>query len=238
MKFYGLIESKLTSYKNCFENGSVTFINLYSYMMNRKSNADFKSFDFVGVDGIMLVLAFRAIGVKVTRLSFDFTSIANDFFLSCCSDKKSLYIVGSEQKNIENFASKVRERYLGINIVDYRNGYFTSEEERNREFNKIISSGADYLLVGMGSPHQETFVADLKRMGWKGNAITCGGFIHQTAGSLSDEYYPKIFDRLNLRWLYRIYDEPVLFKRYFWEYPKALILFTFDAMRSKAAKKQ
>lgn len=236
MVFFNLIGSKLTSSNECFKSGSVTFLNLYSYMMNRKNSDVFKSFDYVGVDGAMLVLAFRAIGVKVVRLSFDFTSIANRFFESCCSDKKTLYVVGSEQKHIEKFVSKISDRYLGINVAGYRNGYFTNEEERELEFSKIINSGADYLLVGMGSPFQEEFVAGLKRKGWSGNAITCGGFIHQTAGSGGDDYYPKIFDKLNIRWVYRIYDEPVLFKRYFLEYPKALILFAFDAIHSKIVR--
>ena len=39
-----------------------------------------------------------------------------------------------------------------------------------------------------------------------GVGFTCGGFIHQTANN-EIEYYPLWIDRMNLRFVYRMYKE-------------------------------
>lgn len=84
----------------------------------------------------------------------------------------------------------------------------------------------------MGTPAQDIFLKELNEIGWDGIAFTCGGFIHQVAsGKLN--YYPEIINKLNLRWLYRIYDEPKLFKRFFCYYPLSMLLFLYDYLNMR-----
>jgi exopolysaccharide biosynthesis WecB/TagA/CpsF family protein len=92
----------------------------------------------------------------------------------------------------------------------------------------------DIVVCGMGTPLQEQFLVDLQDTGWNGIGYTCGGFLHQTAGDI--QYYPKWVDKYNLRWVYRIYDEPVLFKRYFGDYPKFFWYFMIDYIEYKRSK--
>ena len=47
----------------------------------------------------------------------------------------------------------------------------------------------------------------------EGIGFTCGGFIHQTANN-EIEYYPLWIDRMNLRFVYRMYKEKHTRKRY------------------------
>ena len=90
----------------------------------------------------------------------------------------------------------------------------------------IKNLNPDIVICGMGTPLQEHFLADLQKLGWGGIGYTCGGFLHQTARDI--QYYPEWIDKYNIRWIYRIYDEPKLFKRYFWEYPKFFVYFIYD----------
>lgn len=53
----------------------------------------------------------------------------------------------------------------------------------------------------------------VKEAGFKGIGFTCGGFIHQTAKNEID-YYPAWVNRMNVRFIYRMYKEPHTRKRY------------------------
>ena len=84
-----------------------------------------------------------------------------------------------------------------------------------------MAKDPNIVIAGMGSPLQEHFLISLRKKGWGGLGFTCGAFIKQTAKNIN--YYPKVFDKFHFRWLYRLFDEPKLFGRYFFEYPKVLL---------------
>ena len=65
----------------------------------------------------------------------------------------------------------------------------------------------------MGAVMQEKFLLKVKRLGYTGIGFTCGGFIHQTARGEAG-YYPAWVDRMNIRFLYRMWKEPHTRKRY------------------------
>ena len=81
----------------------------------------------------------------------------------------------------------------------------------------------------MGTPLQEQFLLSLQASGWSGKGYTCGGFLHQTASQIN--YYPYWINRLGLRAFYRMYDEPKLVKRYFIDYPKAIVIIFYDLIK-------
>ena len=60
---------------------------------------------------------------------------------------------------------------------------------------------------------QERFLLKVRNAGFQGIGFTCGGFIHQTANN-EIEYYPLWIDRMNLRFVYRMYKEKHTRKRY------------------------
>lgn len=198
-----------------------TFLNPVSYLMAMRHKGQFELFDGIFADGSLLVKAIRLLyWKKVSRRSFDMTSIGADVFDHARKEGKSLYIVSSEQELVEKGVNLIKDRYNGILIVGYRNGYFNDDGERNEEIRKIISLNPDYLIVGMGAIRQEEFLLKTKEAGYRGIGFTCGGFISQIAQNNID-YYPAWVDRMNVRFLYRMYKEPHTRKRYF----KAGILF-------------
>ncbi|MDC6387790.1 WecB/TagA/CpsF family glycosyltransferase [Maribacter sp. PR1] len=219
--------NKEQSYK---QNGLHTFINPFSYLKIRNRGI-LENFDFIYVDGFLLVSILGLLGVKVSRKSFDMTSLAKKVFIDSVEKNKSVYFIGSTKEAIGSFIHIVRRNFPKMNIVGNRNGYFENEKERKNTIKTIITLNPDILVVGMGTPFQEIFLLDLYKAGWVGCGYTCGGFIHQTTSGI--EYYPSFFNKYNLRWLYRIYDEPKLVKRYLFFYPLSLLLIIFDFFKCK-----
>jgi N-acetylglucosaminyldiphosphoundecaprenol N-acetyl-beta-D-mannosaminyltransferase len=209
-----------------YDDEIITFLNPYSYLSFRKDTRLFALFDRIYFDGIILVKATALMGIRSGRKSFDMTSLAPEIFTICEETKKNIYFIGSDRDSIRSFIRVISEAYPSLNIQGWRNGFFKSREERQATLQNIFDLAPDFLAVGMGSPLQEEFLSDLKSMGWKGVGFTCGGFIHQTAKGLN--YYPRWMDNLHLRWLYRIWDEPKLLKRYLLLYPWFVGLFIYD----------
>lgn len=191
-----------------------TFLNPVSYLDALKNKDLFSQFDGIFADGSLLVAAIKLLyGKQVIRRSFDMTSVAPQLFEYAQQNQKSIYIVASKQEQVEKAVNIYKERYPEINIIGYRNGYFTNEEEKDEEAKHIVGMNPDFLIVGMGAIAQESFLLKVKEAGFKGIGFTCGGFIHQTASNMID-YYPAWIDRMNLRFLYRMYKEPHTRKRY------------------------
>ena len=191
-----------------------TFLNPVSYLSALEHKPLFGGFDGIFADGSILVAAIRLIyGKRVTRRSFDMTSLAPELLSYAEITNKSVYIVASRQEQVEKAVGIFKKRYPKLLVVGYRNGYFASEKEQDEEAQHIVDVNPNFLIVGMGALIQERFLLKVKDTGYRGIGFTCGGFIHQTAKDEID-YYPAWADRMNLRFLYRMYKEKHTRKRY------------------------
>lgn len=191
-----------------------TFLNPVSYLDALKNKKLFEQFDGLFADGSLLVAAIKMVyGKKVTRRSFDMTSVAPQLFEYARNNQKSIYIVASKQEQVEKAVDIIKEKHPDLLIIGFRNGYFQGEEEQLDEAKKIVDLNPDFLIVGMGVLMQERFLLKVKNAGFRGIGFTCGGFIHQTSKDEMD-YYPAWIDRMNLRFLYRMYKEPHTRMRY------------------------
>ena len=106
-----------------------------------------------------------------------------------------------------------QKQYPKLSIAGFRNGYFSSDAEMNKEASHIVELNPDFLIVGMGALMQEKFLLKVKKMGYQGIGFTCGGFVHQTAMNRM-HYYPDWVDKMNLRFVYRMYKEKHTRTRY------------------------
>lgn len=211
------------------EKSLITYLNPYSYLLIRKQIGIIEDFNVVNYDGFLLSWLMRLIGIKQNRISFDMTSFAPVFFDCLVKRRCNVFFVGGEPGIADKAVSKLKDNYPSLIVSGIRHGFFSGPEERNNFINRLVLLSPDYVVVGMGAPLQEQFLVDLKKAGWNGVGYTCGGFLHQTAKA-GVCYYPPIINRLNLRWLYRMVDEPKLMKRYFLEYPKFILFFLWDVI--------
>lgn len=191
-----------------------TFLNPVSYIIALDNKALFEQFDGIFADGSALVSAIRVLyRTDVKRMSFDMTSIAPVFLSYAEKFSKTIYIVASMQEQVVNAVEIFRKQYPLIKIVGYRNGYFFSDKEQYDEAMHIVDVNPDFLIVGMGTLIQEKFLLKVKSLGYKGIGFTCGGFIHQISKNRM-YYYPDLVNRINFRFVYRMYKEPHTRKRY------------------------
>ena len=211
-----ILRTNLRGLDNLFmDKGKIyTFLNPVSYLMALDRKDLFGQFDGIFADGSILVAALRLLyGITVKRRSFDMTSMAPELFRFAENNGKMLYIVASKQEQVEKAVEIFKERYPKLKFMGCRNGYFVSEQEMDAEAKHITQVNPDFLIVGMGALMQERFLLKVRNAGFQGIGFTCGGFIHQTANN-EIEYYPLWIDRMNLRFVYRMYKEKHTRKRY------------------------
>ena len=190
-----------------------TFLNPVSYLLALENKELFGYFDGIFADGSILVAAIRLLyGKRITRRSFDMTSIVPKLFDYVIENDKTVYIVASKQEAVEKAVEIIKKCYPAVKIVGYRNGYFSSEEEMRMEIEHIVKLNPDFLIVGMGVLIQEIFLFKVKKKGYLGVGFTCGGFIHQTSKN-EIIYYPRWVNKMNMRFLYRIDKEKHTRKR-------------------------
>lgn len=199
------------------ERGVNSFINPFSLLRLGETEGVTDRIDRLYVDGISLVRLinfFQRRGLK--RYSFDDTSVAPEVFRFVKEQGLKLAIIGTTPAYLTKAVSILEERYQ-FKAAYTRDGFFTDAGSREEALKEVTERGIDVVVCGMGTPLQEQFLIDLKEKGWQGFGYTCGGYLHQLA--TKEKYYPRFFDVLNIRWVYRIIDEPKLFHRYFVLYP-------------------
>lgn len=212
-----------------------TCVNPYSYHIVRKNRMIYEQFDGLFVDGMLMCKLIKLMWKKkIPRLSFDMSGMAVDLFERLNSSNETVYFVGARQESIEATVNQITKAYPQIKLAGFRNGYFNSETERQEEIDNIVNLSPNFVIVGMGSPLQERFCIDLKKMGYKGIAFTCGGFLHQTSYRLN--YYPGWVNRYNLRAFYRLFHEKGLWGRLYNVLIQFPVLFIWDTLRSKLNK--
>ncbi|WP_162996421.1 WecB/TagA/CpsF family glycosyltransferase [Mucilaginibacter celer] len=181
----------------------------------------FESFDYIAPDGILVVAILnllKAVAFKIKRFSCDMTSVVPYVFKIAIENKLSTFFLGTNASGIKESVKVFRKSFPKLKISGFRNGYFSSERERDEAILNIVKLKPDIIFVGMGTILQETMVLDLRKAGYEGAVYTCGGFLHQTKNEIN--FYPQFIDKLNLRFFYRIFKENGVLKRSIKTYPQ------------------
>lgn len=209
-----------------------TCVNPFSYHIVKNQPHLYEKMDGLFVDGITMCWLINLFWKKkIPRKSFDMTSIAKDLFEWLSTIEQTIYFIGTKQELIGKSIKNIKNSYPNLKIAGYRNGYFSSNEERIKAIHDIVALNPNFVVVGMGSPIQEKFAIDLKDSGYSGIVFTCGGFIHQSAQELN--YFPNWINRYHLRAFYRLIKERGLFKRLYNVLIQFPILFTKDTLQYK-----
>jgi N-acetylglucosaminyldiphosphoundecaprenol N-acetyl-beta-D-mannosaminyltransferase len=227
------IFAKITSDFNYVEkNTIVSYVNVYSYSQLRKSPKLVSKIDKFTLDGILLLVLLRVLFLKkFTRLSPDFSSYFGEVFRLSEKENKKLFFVGASQAELDKFVTIIQTTYPSLNIVGVSNGFFELSEA-SKLISEIDALACDLVFIGLGTPKQEEFAVCLKESNFNGTIYTCGAFISQTA-KRGVQYYPNFVNALHLRWLYRLFREKGLFKRYFIQYPYSTLLILKDYLNKK-----
>ncbi|HHU60861.1 MAG TPA: WecB/TagA/CpsF family glycosyltransferase [Natronincola sp.] len=122
-----------------------------------------------------------------------------------------VYLLGSEK----GVAAKAAENLLGnlpeLNIVGTWHGYFKSGAEEKAVIRRIKAAKPDILLVALGVPRQEKWLAAHLGFMKVPVAIGVGGSFNIWAGT--QKRAPVWIRKIHLEWFYRLVKEPKRIKR-------------------------
>lgn len=209
-----------------------SFINPYSFYLLRKYGLDVSTIPFYS-DGFLLSTLLGLISRRhIQRISFDDTSLAPIVLRRASERRQNIFVVGSTPEHLRAFMTITKARYPGISIAGHSHGYVTGDE-LTHVIRVIVEYPPDVVIIGMGAGRQERFLLELQRSGYRGAAYTCGGYIHQVASAPTTAYYPRVVDRFNLRFLYRMIQEPYTIRRYALTYPYAIALLLVSYFRGR-----
>lgn len=187
-----------------------------------------KDADLLIADGAGVVLASRILGRPVPEKVPGFDLVKNSFGMAW-ERKIRYFLFGSKPGIAEKAGEKILQDYPGIEIVGYRNGYFTAQDDEEI-IRQINASGAEILLVALGAPKQEKWIHDHRSKLHVRVCIGCGGTLDVFAGNMG--LAPAFFRNHGLEWLYRLYKEPKRYKRML-KLPKYVFLALGAKIRGK-----
>lgn len=184
-----------------------------------------KEAEMVIPDGVGVKIALKLNGHNVARIpGIDF---AYKLLEEAAINNIPVAIVGAKEEVISEAVKKLTEKINGLNIVYYHNGYFSNDEEI---YNELNNKCPKLILVAMGSPRQEQFIYNAKKVLKPALMVGIGGSLDVWSGTVKRA--PKIFQILGLEWLYRTATQPERIKRIF----PTLPLFILKAIRGKYVK--
>lgn len=132
-----------------------------------------------------------------------------DFLLALLARMEgSVFLLGGEPGVAEEAAHAIEQRFPGVTVAGCRQGYFEKDEDIVKA---VCEAAPDLLLVCLGSPKQECWMAEKAKVLPVGLMAGLGGSLDVLAGRVKRA--PERWIRLNLEWLYRLLKEPSRIKR-------------------------
>lgn len=168
-----------------------------------------KESDFLIPDGFGPVVGLRLIyGIKVFRT----TGIALMRGILDLADKRNnrVFILGAKPEVAKKASDNLRKKYPHLSLVGSQHGYI-SEEKYEWLVDKINSSEADILFVGLGSPKQEKWIHRYKKYLKVKFCMGVGGSLDVIAERTP--IAPAWISDFYLEWVYRLIREPSRFRR-------------------------
>jgi N-acetylglucosaminyldiphosphoundecaprenol N-acetyl-beta-D-mannosaminyltransferase len=136
-------------------------------------------------------------------------------------------LIGAQQDVLDRAAENLKRRYPGMQLVYTHHGFFNAAQEEQAVLADCIAADPQIVLVALGVPRQEKFIARNRERFQGAVFVGVGGSLDVWSGI--KQRAPEIFLRLNLEWLYRITSEPWRIKRTY----KSLPLFVVKVLLNR-----
>lgn len=158
-------------------------------------------------DGMGVVRAARRLGTplkeRVAGIEFGEALLAR-----AAHDGLRVFLLGGGNGIAARAAARLSERYVGLRVCGTYWGYFDRTGEENRRVLSLIrESRADVLLVCMGFPVQEEWIAEnLSALAPLRVVAGLGGSLDVWAGEVKRA--PRVLSKMGLEWAWRMAREP------------------------------
>jgi len=172
--------------------------------------------DILYADGMSFIWAGRLLGVPLpARLSA--ADYIVDFARGCRSRGLSVYLLGGRVGVADRAGERLCRLVPGLKVVGTADGHFDLSEGP-AVIDRINRLRPDVLLVGMGSPRQETWAASNRDALTPPVVWMVGALFDYLAGAESRA--PGWMCRMGLEWLFRLAMDPRgKASRYLWGNP-------------------
>lgn len=212
-----MMDESLDQIFQCLEqSGSkvVYFVNAHCVNISRTDRAYLQILqeaDMVFADGVGMKIASQFLAEPLV----DNVNGTDMYPLLCDRLQKTpcrVYLFGAAPGVVEKLKEKTLAKYPGMTIVGTRDGFF-AEQDIPEIIQSIKSSNTDLLLVAMGVPLQEKWIAEYAKETGVKVAIGVGGLFNFYSDSIPRA--PMWMRKTGLEWVHRLYKEPRrLWRRY------------------------
>lgn len=187
----------------------------------------------INADGASIVWAAKKLGIPLKERVAGIDLFENLVKLAAEKGYK-IYLFGAKEEVVTKVKKIFEEQYPTLQIVGYRNGYFTEADEPEIVKN-MHESGADMMFVAFSSPKKEFWVNKYLNDLNIPFVMGVGGSFDVVAG-VTDRA-PKWMQDHGLEWFYRFIQEPRrLWNRYVignWKF----VAYTYKVKREQKAAK-
>ncbi len=167
--------------------------------------------DMSVADGMSVVWALRALGRPVPERVAGIDLMTN-LLEAGGREQMRVYFLGARKEVIETLVRICGERYPGLVVAGYRDGYFKASESE-AIVSEIRACAPHMLFVGMPSPFKETWCQRHRERLSVPLIIGVGGSFDVIAGYV--QRAPRLVQQIGCEWAWRLMMEPrKLWKRY------------------------
>ncbi len=210
----------------------VFFTNVHSIHLARR-DTELRNYlsqaDLVLPDGSGLAIAGQILNMPVQK-----NLNGTDFTPKVCRMAEvggwSFYLLGAQEHVVKSCYNNMQNRFPNLDIAGYHNGYF-SEKEEQQIISEINEKKPDILLVALGSPLQEKWVAQNAHRLDANVCFAVGGLFDFMSNTV--DRAPRWMRDIGMEWLYRFYQNPAKkWDRIFIEIPEFLLLIARRKLQS------
>jgi N-acetylglucosaminyldiphosphoundecaprenol N-acetyl-beta-D-mannosaminyltransferase len=216
----------------------VAVSNVHTVMSARRSGELaqlLESADVVTADGMPLVWAQRALGAaaaeRVDGLRLFTTTVETGLPAGARH-----FFYGSSPEMMQLMQANLRRSYPDLQIAGAISPPFRpmSPEEEAADVDTIRASRPDVVWVGLGMPKQELWMHRVHGSLPSVALVGVGAVFQWVAGTVRKA--PEWMQRTGLEWLFRLVQEPRLWRRYIWNNPAFVVLCSWQVLRRRLGK--
>jgi N-acetylglucosaminyldiphosphoundecaprenol N-acetyl-beta-D-mannosaminyltransferase len=161
--------------------------------------------DFVFADGTGVRWAARLQGIKLAD-----NLVGTDFipalFSATAGRGYSYFILGGDEDTVAKAAEYAQENFPGWGLAGFHHGFLNDEKLNAAAVAQINAARPNVLLVGMGNPLQEQWIAKHQSSLRVPVCLAIGGLFDYWANNVSRA--PRWLRCLGHEWIWRLYQQP------------------------------
>ncbi len=165
----------------------------------------------INADGSSIVWAAKKLGVPLKERVTG-CDLFQELVALAAKRHYKIYLFGAKEEVVTAVKEIFEKKYPALQIVGYRNGYFTEADEPDMVAD-MAASGADMMFVAFSSPKKEYWVHKYLDQLNIPFVMGVGGSFDIVAGKTKRA--PRWMQKIGMEWFYRFIQEPRrMWKRY------------------------